>query len=347
MNTFVGLDLMARGGTIALLAVLAWILIRDQRHEITARIAVAMLFAIMCHLVADMFPWRNDSGFVLFALKLTQSTAPTWFWLFSKTWFDDERRISRLSIAIVAATVLFGSLFLLLPRILPSQAMAIDVAQRLMWLSFAFAGLWIAWRGRADDLVESRRRLRMQFVFAVGLYAIIIVISGLIANLEPGRGLGFMLIGLGVPMITAALCITLFGLRQTDLFAISTTETKFLLVDDPAQDQLAARLQAYMENEKAWRDDALSIAKLAAHLGEQEYRLRRLINGRLGHRNFAAFLNGYRLVEVKQALTDPAQSEVSILTIALDAGFGSLAPFNRAFRDETGMTPTAYRQRPH
>jgi len=34
---------------------------------------------------------------------------------------------------------------------------------------------------------------------------------------------------------------------------------------------------------------------------------------------------------------------VPILTIALDAGFGSLAPFNRAFRSHTGCTPTEYR----
>ena len=36
--------------------------------------------------------------------------------------------------------------------------------------------------------------------------------------------------------------------------------------------------------------------------------------------------------------------EVPILTIALDAGFASLGPFNRAFKAETGLTPTEYRR---
>ncbi|MGP8122947.1 MAG: helix-turn-helix domain-containing protein, partial [Xanthobacteraceae bacterium] len=31
-------------------------------------------------------------------------------------------------------------------------------------------------------------------------------------------------------------------------------------------------------------------------------------------------------------------------TIALDAGFQSLGPFNRAFKSETGVTPTEYRR---
>ncbi len=63
----------------------------------------------------------------------------------------------------------------------------------------------------------------------------------------------------------------------------------------------------------------------------------------MGYRNFTAFLNGFRLDEVRSALADPAQREVPILTIALDAGFGSLGPFNRAFRDAEGMTPSEYR----
>ena len=100
-----------------------------------------------------------------------------------------------------------------------------------------------------------------------------------------------------------------------------------------------------MESELPHRDEGLTIAALAQRLGEQEYRLRRVINGSLGHRNFAQFLNAYRLAEVKAALADPAQREVPILTIALDAGFGSLGPFNRAFREAEHMTPSEFRSR--
>jgi AraC-like DNA-binding protein len=115
----------------------------------------------------------------------------------------------------------------------------------------------------------------------------------------------------------------------------------------PATGQEAALLEALrklMEDDKAYREDALSITSLSQHLGVQEYRLRRLINGQLGHRNFSAFVNGYRLTEVTAALADPSQAEVPILTIALDAGFGSIGPFNRAFKAHTGLTPTEYRR---
>jgi AraC-like DNA-binding protein len=103
-------------------------------------------------------------------------------------------------------------------------------------------------------------------------------------------------------------------------------------------------LRNLIDHDKIYREPDLSIASLAQKLDIAEYRLRRLINEQLGHRNFSAFINGYRLVEAETALGDPAQAGVPILTIALDAGFGSIGPFNRAFKAHTGLTPTEYRR---
>jgi AraC-like DNA-binding protein len=113
---------------------------------------------------------------------------------------------------------------------------------------------------------------------------------------------------------------------------------------DPAESMAIGAVDRAMRVERMYRRDGLTIAQLAAHVGIPEHRLRRLINQRLGHRNFNTFLNGWRLGDVKAALRDPAQAAVPILTIALDAGFSSLGPFNRAFRAETGVTPTEYRR---
>jgi len=107
---------------------------------------------------------------------------------------------------------------------------------------------------------------------------------------------------------------------------------------------LTAALRKMIEHDKVYREPDLSIASLAQKLGIPEYRLRRLINEQLGHRNFSAFINGYRLAEAEAALGDPPQADVPVLTIALDAGFGSIGPFNRAFKAHTGLTPTEYRR---
>jgi AraC-like DNA-binding protein len=115
--------------------------------------------------------------------------------------------------------------------------------------------------------------------------------------------------------------------------------------DGAADEEWIERLQRLMTAEHAYRDPELSLGRLAERVGLPEYRLRELIHHRLGFRNFPAFINEHRLQEVEQRLRDPAFDRRPILTLALEAGFGSIGPFNRAFRDRHGVTPTAFRSR--
>ena len=114
--------------------------------------------------------------------------------------------------------------------------------------------------------------------------------------------------------------------------------------DDPEERAWLDRLHALMERERVYREDGFGLARLAQHMKISEYRLRRLINQRLGQRNFVSFVNGYRLAETMAALADRSQRDVPILTIALDAGFQSIGPFNRAFKAHTGQTPSEFRR---
>ncbi len=62
----------------------------------------------------------------------------------------------------------------------------------------------------------------------------------------------------------------------------------------------------------------------------------------LGFENFNRMINHHRIEQAKRLLIDPDRR--SILEIAFDCGFGSVGPFNRAFKAETGTTPRAYRR---
>jgi AraC-like DNA-binding protein len=113
---------------------------------------------------------------------------------------------------------------------------------------------------------------------------------------------------------------------------------------DAAEARWAAALQRLIDEEQIHRSDGLSVASLAARVGAPEYRLRQLINQRLGYRNFNAFVNAHRIADACTALADPQRREVAVLTIALDAGFQSIGPFNRAFKAATGLTPSEFRR---
>ena len=93
-----------------------------------------------------------------------------------------------------------------------------------------------------------------------------------------------------------------------------------------------------------YRKEGLTIKELADIMGEQEYKVRRLINGELGFRNFNDFLNKYRVNEACEILNDASNNRKTILEIAYSLGYQSIGPFNKAFKELTETTPTAYRK---
>ena len=99
-----------------------------------------------------------------------------------------------------------------------------------------------------------------------------------------------------------------------------------------------------MNEDKIYLENGLTIRGLAEKLKAPEHRLRHVINKGLGYRNFAGFLNHYRIGAIKEAFDAPDNANLPILTLAMDHGYNSLAPFNRAFREAEGMTPSEYRQ---
>lgn len=108
---------------------------------------------------------------------------------------------------------------------------------------------------------------------------------------------------------------------------------------------LVERLAILMREQHLYRDPELSVRSLACALEVPEYLLRRLILARLGHRHFSSFVNDYRLQEATTRMADPTLNRRPILTLALEAGFGSIGPFNRFFRERHGMTPSEFRER--
>lgn len=338
------IDLMVRGGSIALLLLWSGLLVRDHRGVLSARLALAMNFAIIAHILSSIPGPVSHATLIDYVVELGAAAVPAIFWLFARAWFNDRVRLGWGSWLAVAATLLLVVVQVRIYDTSGTISVPVAVVMRSAMFAFAAAGLWEAWRGREGDLVEGRRAIRTMFIVAVGLF--VIFTNGVEVLVYLGRMPDVMrsVVETGIFALAMTLCLLMLGMRSADLFGAarpqSVAEASKL---DPAIAGLAERLVAHVTHAHSWRDETLTIAGLASQLGEPEHRVRRAINGHLGYRNFAAFLNSYRLAEVRAALADPAQREVPILTIALDAGFGSLGPFNRAFRESEGRTPSEYR----
>jgi AraC-like DNA-binding protein len=208
------------------------------------------------------------------------------------------------------------------------------------------------------DLVAGRRRLRFAVLVATLFFIGLFSASDLMAISAASLGLSGSLLS-AIGMLTIAV-LAGWGVFQplpvSPPVAAMTADAPGAAASVPRtgppadgdRDSIAPlllrRLDHLMTVERIHRQEGLTIAALAAKLDLPEYRLRQVINEGLGYRNFNAFLNRYRIDEAKAALADPSQRDVPVLTIAIDAGFQSIGPFNRAFKADTGTTPTEFRR---
>jgi AraC-like DNA-binding protein len=104
------------------------------------------------------------------------------------------------------------------------------------------------------------------------------------------------------------------------------------------------KLLNYMETNKPFLDNGLTISDLSAKTGILRHHLTQVLNEKY-KRNFFTFINEYRVKEVMERFTDPKFNNYTILAIALDAGFNSKTTFNSFFKIQTGLTPSEYRQK--
>jgi AraC-like DNA-binding protein len=327
-------ELALRTATAAILLVTGIVLLRDRKQLGAGPFSGLLALSVA---VASVGGIRIFSGLWPLQILATGTSALLWIW--AGAIFDDDFRPGwRDALAWSVVPILA-----LVDRYAGQRW--IETAGNVLALGFVLLAAVRALTGLRDDLVERRRRLRPVLVALAVLYAVGEALMDVSGSGRPGGPSGRVV---EAALLTAlALGFALLGLRARNTVPERpqpvVLQTPAVEVPDP-DDALLARLVALMETEKAYRQEGFGLNALVAALDVPEYRLRRLIHQRLGHRNFTSFVNGYRLSEATAALADPSQADVPILTIALDAGFQSIGPFNRAFKTETGMTPSAYRK---
>ena len=108
----------------------------------------------------------------------------------------------------------------------------------------------------------------------------------------------------------------------------------------------ARQLTELMTGQSRYRDGRLTLSQVADELGISSHTLSQVLNQTLNV-TFYDYVNGYRVEAVKQALVNPKNHYLTILALALDAGFDSKAAFNSAFKKHTGLTPSQYRSQFH
>jgi AraC-like DNA-binding protein len=344
-------EIILRTAAVLVLLALAGLVLASRRRDHVPWLGALTALAVAGFVVtsargADL--WLGAWVVPLTALCVAKAA---FFWLFARGLFAESFRLRASHVAIVGVTMAYGLWQQLTFASLAREGLATTI-ERLAaggfeaWVLFlVLLTLAEAWRGLPVDLVERRRRMRVLFVAGVAAYlaaAVIVQVYNLVQGIETPQPLVTANLAI-IATVASAAAWNLVQLRQASWLEPepATAQPEAL---SALERQLLKALQAEFDERHAYREEGLTIGALALRLRTREQVLRKVINRGLGFRNFNEFLHAYRIREACERLRRTENARLPVLSIALEVGYGSIGPFNRAFKARLGMTPTRFRQ---
>ena len=333
-----------------------------HHQQLIGRLLAFYSFCLACYVLTSFVDGSAypiaDYIFMRFALM-----GPAALWLLALYLFVDNARLSKPIIGVMAFYMIlraFGA-YIGMGDSPSFEALYLVcyVLPQIIMMGFCGHAVYLAVQDLGNDLVESRRRVRVPFVVAMGMLVTAILVRGfVVAYQHYANQFSFSITPMPVELlffymflITLVFNITSMRLQSDALQVIllpreqqnprlSPVPNANHKVDNPA---LVQRIYEVLKQEKLYARPGLTIGELADRLTLQEYRLRRLINKQLGYRNFNQFLNEFRIQEACKRLAVESDHREQIANIAFDVGYSALSSFNKAFKDLMKVTPTQYR----
>ncbi len=360
---------------------LAGVLAARRRNRTANRFLAALMLAFSIHLASAVY---QAAGLVSVLPHFFGAAYPMPFlygplvYLYAVTAADRDRRLTRrdaLHFVPFVATVVIG-----LPIYLMSGAAKAAFFQQLqagaqpllfrivdplkLVSGMTYATVTIVFlrrhRDRVLDSYSSVERVNLRWLLWLGAAAASVWV--LAVAFKVLASIGLMRIERGDDVVVLAIALLVYGigyrgLRQPEILRYDTAEHRVPepepapeapryersgLTDREAE-RLKDELTAVMERERLWKDSSLNLGDLADRLSTTPHKLSEVLNAQLGQ-TFFDFVNGYRVREVQRRIAAGEARQVTMLSLALDAGFASKSTFNLVFKKLTSRTPSDFRQ---
>ncbi len=228
-----------------------------------------------------------------------------------------NNQISYWTIVFIVAANLYFIIYLLYSYKSINSSKAILSIELTKWLR----RLWVA-----IVAIEVFALLRLLFiVLVVSLYPITAYIGGAISIIYIYYGALILL------------------RKQKLIFEDSKRKYHYSDLTNENTVEILNNLQDYMLKQKPYLNPKLTIGLLSKESNISERSISQAINQQLS-KSFTDFVNEYRVEEFKQKCTDTNLVHMSLLGLAMDAGFQSKSSFNLVFKKVTGITPSQYKK---
>lgn len=299
-----------------------------RRIRVVGALLISGIIAyLLMPLVIFYTPYPSQVNYLWFVATMTPSLLLLFVWFI----FEENRRLPQWIIALVSFSAGSSLWFELTNGGLPGAPWWLQATKIII------SGLviYVVWRGRDNDLVEIRSKVRNIFILVMAVFMIFTLSVEVITHFNPPKSLDTLMV----------FSIFIFSITMNYFFVKLNPSSQLMSLPTPAvvesEDPLISELLKRMRDERLYADHDLRVGSLASLLNIPEYKLRSKINQQLGYRNFNQFVNHYRIEEAGVKLRKDVR--MPVLSIALDVGFRSISSFNSAFQTQFGISPTQYR----
>lgn len=323
-------DLLIRGAIFGLLGLYILIFGISGKGFDAARRGALLAIGIGCYaLNASPVLGPELPGWLRHVIVPVSVINPVFLWWFAGALFRDR-------FPVIGWRLVPPGLLLFNYAIWPG-AVGQGIVHMILSVSVFALVIWLPLSDRAGDLIERRRAIRGLFAIVAGLLGIFLIINEMVSG-QVAQQAGALLI-VNILFGAAFLASRRDLLTPRPVLPVKEARRRMAPEDTHFLDKLTALM-----DKGVYREDGLTVGRLAERVGVPEHRLRRIINQGLGYRNFSSFLNERRIGEARAWLENPENGLTPVSGLAYDLGYASLGPFNRAFKEVTGQTPTEYRR---
>jgi AraC-like DNA-binding protein len=199
---------------------------------------------------------------------------------------------------------------------------------------------------QVDDNLKAWSRIIVKglVAYTIGFLSYFILVNATFFSVEWDYAISLV-------MSAGILTIAYMGFWQKPVFAGKPVQDllpgqKYAtsMLTEGAKSAIQKKMVYFLEEEKVFKENELRLDDLAAYLDVNRHQLSQVINEHY-QVNFFELINGYRVRYVQELLRHPEYEHYTIQQLAFESGFNNKASFNRYFKKETGLTPSAYRLR--
>ncbi|HAS44308.1 MAG TPA: hypothetical protein DCS93_27775 [Microscillaceae bacterium] len=132
--------------------------------------------------------------------------------------------------------------------------------------------------------------------------------------------------------------------KEDRLISKAKKPTRSIFKDKAEIEYLKQKLSDVIIRQELYKDEDISLAKVAQKMETTDRKLSELMNKEL-NTNFYDYLNGCRVNVFKERVVKGDARRITLLAIAYESGFQSKATFNRIFKKQTGLTPSQFKKK--